>query len=169
MNLLCFRFNGRDCTSMLWFTLTDVITCVFSRRCSTVSWTLWRTFLTSSSSTCSSCSSSLSSPCSSLRGSSSTAPTSPRVWRKTAGTVLYIQTWCFTFANTRFYTDIIYVFFDPLPPASCLSGVSFWTSTVMVWKLSPECGRSTSFTTITFSGPSWRSSPCLRERAGHCK
>ncbi len=66
--------------------------CLLSLRpCLTVWWTPWRTCWISSLSISCSCSSSLSLLCSSSRASFSTAQTSPKAWRKTAGRVGLIQ------------------------------------------------------------------------------
>lgn len=128
------------------------------RPCLTVLWHRWRTSSTSSSSTSSSCSSLPSSLCNFLRGSFSTAPTVPRTQKKNASK---------TQTAPLFWVSCLW---SAIPRCNPVASFTPGDTTLIMgrtrrrWR--EESGGDMSFTTITWCGLCWLSSPFLQERAG---
>lgn len=128
------------------------------RPCLTVLWRLWRTSSTSSSSISSSCSSLPSSLCSFLRGSFSTALTVQRTRKKNASKTQNAP----PFWVSCLWSEILHC--NPVASFAPGDTTLIMGRTRRKWR--EESGGDTSFTTITWCGLCWLSSPFLQERAG---
>lgn len=128
------------------------------RPCLTVLWHPWRTSSTSSSSISSSCSSLPSSLCSFLRGSFSTAPTVPRTQKKNASETQIAPLFRVSCLWSAIPCCNPVVYFAPGDTTLTMG------RTRRRWR--KESGGDTSFTTITWCGLCWLSSPFPQERAG---